>query len=76
MKIEVRALEQASEWSLRYLLDLAKPDHCLFGFLLESAEGLGLHSFNPETGGLDVIVPKSLSGDFEAFVASLNREEE
>lgn len=76
MKIEIITLDKASEWSLRYQLQLAKQDNCLFGFLLESAEGLGLHSSNPETGGMEVIVSEDLSAEFEAFLDSLHRVEE
>lgn len=73
MTINIVSLEQVSDWSMRCSLSLPKRDYCLFGFLLESVEGLGIHSANPLTGGIDVLFSKAMRSEFEAFISGINR---
>ena len=58
---------------MRCGLSLEKRDYCLFGFLLESVEGLGIHSSNPLTGGIDVLFSLAMRSEFEAFISEIKR---
>jgi hypothetical protein len=60
----------AGKSSVRYLVELDQSDFCLFGFLLDSVEGLASHSGAPSGQGLVITVPCSQQKDWESFLAS------
>ncbi|HRY84245.1 MAG TPA: hypothetical protein P5533_06385 [Candidatus Cloacimonadota bacterium] len=71
MQIGILSREQITRNSILIRLRLPKQDFCLFGFLLESAEGLGIHSFNAQTGGVDVLTTNDLIPEMTDFLSAL-----
>jgi len=54
-----------------YTVSLGSAQMHLFGFLLESIEGLGYHSEGDERNEMNVQVSKDLIPEFESFLSTL-----
>ena len=62
----------SSSGYIKVSLDIVKEQFYLFGFLLDSVEGLAFHSFNKNTNTMDVFVPKSQFSSFQSFLSAWN----
>lgn len=55
------------------LLDISPGRQQLFGFMLESVEGLATHSRDKDSSQLKILLPDGQSADFEIFLACWER---
>ena len=77
MQIKVISKTELSPWFERWLLEMEPAKQRLFGFLLESLEGLGNHR-NVSKGGslLQVDVSKDYLAELQALTDCLKAESE
>lgn len=74
MFIELVSREAQQGHRILYIIRLAKTDHRLCGFILDSAEGLAMHSSGDNPDIMKVIVPTSQDDDFISFLGMLQKD--
>ncbi len=67
------ATEDAQTDRSDLLLDIAPGRQQLFGFMLESVEGLATHSRDKDSSQLKILLPDGQTADFEIFLACWER---
>ncbi|MDZ4182394.1 MAG: hypothetical protein U1B83_05915 [Candidatus Cloacimonadaceae bacterium] len=68
MDIGIKHKGHISPDFMSYRLCLKREQFCLFGYLLDSVEGLANHHSTDETGEMDISVPAARIAEFEQFL--------
>lgn len=68
MNVTINHRELINDYRIEYTLRVIKPHQRIFGYLLDSAEGLATHSAGEDPDSMKVMVPVSQELDFKRFL--------